>query len=113
MILDTSAGSPIDRKSLRAFYKGLIGDFFKILPMWEDSEITLPVHMRSLQIELLGGSGLVLIIKEEPAYLKLLCILQYMIDNPEMELREVRREVFKATSLCSKLEAKCAEGAIE
>jgi len=38
----------------------------------------------------------------------LLNILQYLIDNPECSLTVVKREVFRAISICNKLKAKYA-----
>lgn len=39
-------------------------------------------------------------------FVTLIAIVQYLIDNPETSERTVRREVFRAISLCNKLSAK-------
>ena len=40
----------------------------------------------------------------------LLSMLQYMIDRPDCPVSEVRREVFRAISICNRLKAEYAEG---
>ena len=60
--------------------------------------------MQSLQTELLGCSGLVTLLHDDAQILTLLSILQYLIDHPETETLTVKREVFKAISICEKLD---------
>jgi len=55
-------------------------------------------------------------IHPDPKFLSLLAILQYLIDHPGCEARDVKREVFRAISICGKLAdqyASPAEGALE
>ena len=39
-------------------------------------------------------------------FVSLMAIVQYLIDNPETETRTVKREIFRAISICNKLSAK-------
>lgn len=100
-------GVEINSKMFQNYIKALINKFFKILPMWEQCEGTaddsLITYMQSFQAELLGCKELVFEIKSDEAYLTLIAILQYLIDNPSLTVKTVRREVFKAISLCNKL----------
>ena len=82
-----------------------MNQFFKILPMRENGEETLCVYMKSLQVELLGCKELIPDMRDNPRYLTLLAILQYLVDNPSCPLQDVRREVFEAISICNKLES--------
>ena len=109
MMLNTTAGNQIDSKFLKSYFKDLIDRFFKILPMRENNEKTTCVYMQSLQSELLGCKNFVEAIGEDSLYLTLLAILQYLIDNPECQLSEVRREVFRAISICNKLKSRYLE----
>lgn len=108
MMIPTKAGVPIDATLLSNYLRALINLFFKILPIWESGESSLSTYMQSLQVELLGCKELVDAIHADPMFLSLVSILQYLIDNPSCETPVVKREVFKAISICNKLKAKYA-----
>ncbi len=108
MMVETTAGMPIDAEVLHNYFRNLVNHFFKILPIREQNEESLTTYMQSLQAELLGCKGLVSAIQNDASYLTLLSILQYLIDNPECTVREVKREVFRAISICNKLKAQYA-----
>lgn len=107
-MVETTAGVPIDIEILHNYFKNLVNHFFKILPIREQNEESLITYMQSLQAELLGCKGLISVFQNDALYLTLLSILQYLIDNPECSVKEVRREVFRAISICNKLEAQYA-----
>ena len=108
MMVETTAGMPIDAEVLHNYFRNLVNHFFKILPIREQNEESLTIYRQSLQAELLGCKGLVSAIQNDASYLTLLSILQYLIDNPECTVREVKREVFRAISICNKLKAQYA-----
>lgn len=101
--LKTSAGIPMDATALRDYLHSLINMFFKILPLWEDGESSLPVYMQSLQAEILGCKNFITAISGDTRFLSLLAILQYLIDTPDCDIKAVKREVFRAISICNKL----------
>lgn len=103
MKIDTTAGKPIDSKLLENYFTSLVNHFFKILPIREQNEESLNTYLESLQAEMLGCKGLITVIQEDASYLTLLSILQYLIDNPDCSQKVVRREVFRAISICNKL----------
>ena len=117
--LDTRLGVPIRADYINDFFHGLVNNFFKILPMWENSEETLPVYLQSLQLELLGLQELISPLKNVPDatakpssdYVSLLAILQRFIDDSDMRPERVRREVFKAISLCNRI-CSCLPGEV-
>lgn len=106
MMLDTVAGIPVTQELLCNYFKNLVNLFFKILPIREKEEASLTTYMQSLQIELLGCKELIIALNNDPYYLTLLAILQYLIDNPKCEVYKVKREVFHAISICNKLKVK-------
>ena len=108
MMIQTKAGVPMDAMVLSNYLRTLINLFFKILPIWENGESSLDTYMRSLQVELIGCKELVDAINNDPMFLSLISILQYLIDNPSCPIPVVKREVFKAISICNKLKAKYA-----
>ena len=105
MTVATKVELPVDSELLYNYFKTLVNHFFKILPMRENEEQTLPTYLRSLQIELIGGKDFIPTFNTDAGYLTLLNILEYLISNPDCTLRETRREVFRAISICNKLKA--------
>lgn len=106
MMIKTTAGVPMDAAILKNYFRTLINLFFKILPIWESGESSLDTYMRSLQAELLGCKELIEAIHEDPSFLSLISILQYLIDNPSCGVGVVKREVFRAISICNKLKSR-------
>ncbi len=113
MIVQTTSGVPMNISVLGVYLRSLVDRFFKILPIWENEEdalakASLTTYMKSLQSELLGCKELIVAIREDAGFMSLLSILQYLIDHPECSLVVVKREVFRAISICNKLKAKYA-----
>lgn len=105
MNVDTVFGLSVDKNLLCNYFKNLVNQFFKILPMRENDEDSVITYMQSLQIELLGCKDLIPEIRDNSLYLTLLSILQYLIENPECPIPLVKREVFRAISICNKLKS--------
>lgn len=108
MTIQTSVGVPMSTTMLSGYMRSLVNRFFKILPIRESGECSLETYMRSLQAEMLGCKELIVAICEDPEFISLLNILQFLIDNPECSVVTVKREVFRAISICNKLKAKYA-----
>lgn len=96
----------ITRCSLRNYMRNLVDRFFKILPLWEENEETLPIYLDSMLIELSGFRSMMFALHHDHDFVTLIAIVQYLIDNPETSSRTVRREIFRAISICNKLSAK-------
>ena len=96
----------ITRYSIRNYMRSLVDRFFKILPLWEEGEETLPAYLDSMLIELSGFRSMMFALHHDHEFVTLIAIIQYLIDNPETTPRTVRREVFRAISICNKLSAK-------
>lgn len=106
--VNTSNGVPVPRSLVHNYFRNLVNQFFKILPMREKNEPSLGEYMRSFQFELLGCQNVVSDLNTNSQFLTLLAILQYLIDHvddPELSNLAVRREVFRAISICNKLKA--------
>lgn len=89
--------------ALRNYFQRLVDHFFKILPMKEQSESSLNAYLDSLKFEIIGFNGLFEETDYNASVVALLAILQNFIDNPDTDLKTVRREVFHAISICNKL----------
>ena len=96
----------ITRYSLQNYMRSLVDRLFKILPLWEDGEETLPTYLDSLRLELLGFRSMMFALHHDQDYVTLIAIIQYLIDRPETSVRTVKREVFRAISICNKLSFK-------
>lgn len=108
MMIQTTVGVPMDATVLSNYFHTLVNLFFKILPIKESGESSLDTYMISLQAELLGCKELIEAIHDDPSFLSLIAILQYLIDNPSCSVTVVKREVFRAISICNKLKARYA-----
>jgi len=104
----TTNGYNVPAEMVDNYLSKLVDQFFKILPIKEEGEPSLNEFMRSLQAELLGFKGLMAEIGNDSMYLTLLSILQYLIEN-DCDVPVVKREVFKAISICKKLRNKYRE----
>jgi hypothetical protein len=110
MTFETTVGIPLDGQLLGNYLQYLVGLFFKILPLKENEEETLGTYLKSLQMELMGLDGLVTALHEDARFLSLLAILQYLRDDPDCAVAEVKREVFRAISICNKLQKQYGQG---
>lgn len=104
----TTNGYDVPTEMVGKYLDGLVNQFFKILPIKESGEPSLNGFMKSLQVELLGFKRLMAEVGNDSMYLTLLSILQYLIEN-DCDIPVVRREVFKAISICKKLRSKYCE----
>ena len=101
--LQTSAGLPLCLSISEKYFCSLVDRFFKILPIREKEEESLPIYLQSLQLELIGCQKLIVELKDCGILISLLSILQFFIDNPSSQISVYRREVFRAIGLCNKL----------
>lgn len=106
MMLDTIAEIKVDEVIVYNYFDALVSRFFKILPMRENGEKSLPIYIESLRDELIGCSGVINALNFDPSFLTLICILQFMIETPDARLSVIRREIFRAISICNNLKSR-------
>lgn len=109
MTIDTKSGFELEPTLLSNYFDQLINRFFKILPIRESEEKSLPVYVERLQRELFGCKELIPAMCTDDLYLTLLSVLQFLIDHPDCPVRDVRREVFGAINICNKLKSQYSE----
>jgi hypothetical protein len=95
----------IEEECFDTYMKGLIGDFYKILPIFENEPDTYKSHLDSFLIELKGVYCLVKKIHYDRNFMKLIATVQYLTEN-ECDHKRVKKEVFKCTSILEKLKTK-------
>lgn len=105
-MIQTRLGVPLGSDLVSSYFRNLVNMFFKILPMKENGEMTLDVYMESMMAELLGSQSLVPELSADAMFASLLFILQGLIDNPTWSHQRVRREVFRAISICNKMRSR-------
>ncbi len=108
-MIETDAGVKINARILSTYLRGLVGQFYKILPIRESEEQTLSIYMERLRKELLGCYGLFPTLREDTIFLSLINMLQYFTDYPYVGVEEYKREVFNAISVCKRLSEKYGE----
>lgn len=96
----------INSELINNYFSSLVNCFFKLLPIRESEEKTLAVYAESLQSELLGAGAIIQGVNNDSGYLSLIAILQHIIDEPDYPIPKVKREVFKAISICNRLKSK-------
>ncbi len=102
-MIETAAGTPVSDELVGRFFDSLINSFFKILPIRESNEPSLTVYMESLRNELMGCGNLIDGLALDSRFLKLLAILQFLIESPTATVPTVKREVFKAIRVCEQM----------
>ena len=93
----------VPNELVKNYFSSLVNCLSQILPIRESGEKTITVYLESLKAEMLGCNNLIESIHNDASYLTLISILQYFIDNPDCDLSEVRREVFRAIRICNKI----------
>lgn len=106
---NTILDQPLSENLVKNYFKNLVNRYFKILPMRENNEPSLSKYLRSLRIELIGCKGIIPELREEPDFLTLLSILEYIIENPNCPIDDIRSEVFHAISICKRLQKRAGE----
>lgn len=87
------------------YLKYLVNKLFKVLPMKEHEVESLNIYLRSLQIELIGSTGLIEVLKSDSQFLVLLNTIQFFIDN-DFDALTCKREVFKCIHILEDLQLK-------
>lgn len=101
--VETKYEISIPKNLVNNYCKNLINMFYKILPMKENGENTLDTYMESLMFELIGAKGVMVALRDDALFLSLMAILQGMIEQPDCDVSVIKREVFRAISICNKL----------
>lgn len=95
----------IEGECFENYLQGLTGEFYKLLPIFENEHDTFKSHLNSLLIEMKGVESLVKRIHYDRNFMKLIGTIQFFIDN-ECDHKTVKKEVFKCTSIIGKIKTK-------
>ena len=97
----------MSRVLLNRYFRNLVNQVYKILPMREAKTASLRKYIWRLSAELAGGAGLYPCLHEDAYYASLLNIMQYLYDHlDDCSLEQIKQLVFEGISLCKKLSEK-------
>jgi len=104
---ETSVGASLSAGLMENYFRNLVNQIYKILPMRENGTSSLGKYIWRLEAELLGGQTLILTVREDAYFGSLVNILQYLSENVmECSVEQVRQLVFEGISICEKLLAR-------
>lgn len=90
-------------ETLAMYFDRMVGRIYKILPLKESGELTLPEYLDSLVTEMTGVEimeGLA----DQPYYVSIAATVTFLSKNIDScEPAKVKREVFRLINLCKKL----------
>lgn len=86
------------------YFDHMVGRLYKILPLKESAEETLPEYLDGLYTEL-AGIERVTSLSRQPYYVSIVGIVSFLAGNiSTCDIKKVKRDVFRAINLCKKLE---------
>ena len=111
MNVDTSLGFYVSAGLLQEYFRNLVNQVYKILPMREEGTTTLQKYIWRLSAEIAGGASLYPGLNEDACYAGLLNILQYLSNHTDdCTVEQTKQLVFEGIHLCVELEKKYADG---
>ena len=109
MNIDTSLGLPLSSGLLENYFRTLVNQVYKILPMRESKTDSLQKYVWRLSAELIGGTGLYPELQEDSYFASLLNILQYLSDHSmDCSIDKTKQLVFEGIHICEKLSERYA-----
>ena len=107
MNINTSLGFSVNSRLFENYFKTLVNQVYKILPMREAEMDSLQKYIWRLTAEIVGGAGLYPNLREDSYYASLLNILQYLSDHySECTVEQTKQLVFEGIHICEKLSAR-------
>lgn len=104
--MKTAYGVCLDDAAVSAYFASLVNRIFKILPIREREEETLGAYLDSLAIELAGCESLLPVLSGDGEFISVLSTIRSLRDDPSLPVATVKREVFRAISICKRMETR-------
>ena len=89
-------------KATNLFLTNMIGAVFKVLPLNDSKNETLPDYLDSLYIQLIGGRDSHNELKESVEFASIINVIQYFKTN-EYSPKTCKREILKCVNVLEKL----------
>lgn len=93
----------IDDVMVKRYFDRMTGRIFKIIPIREEGEFPVQPYLVSLLREMLGAKDLMEAINQDERFLQCLNILNYLSENPELDVKTLKSEVFHILNLVKKI----------
>lgn len=111
MTFETSVGEPLSAGLLENYFRNLVNQVYKILPMREKETESLRKYIWRLEAELIGFRGLTLDLREDAYFGNLIGTLFYLSEHVmDCSTEQVKQLVFECIGTCEKLAARYAGG---
>lgn len=81
----------------------LINRVYKCLPMKENEEPTLSLHINSLLREIIGNQNLIVQLKNNANFVSLIGKLNYLAITKNIDLKTYRKDIFDCIALIEKI----------
>ena len=98
----------IPKENFCNYFKFLINKTYKILPLKEENSKTLQSYLESYLRELIGNKELVSRLVDEPKFISIMNILQFLISE-EYSVKVCKKEVFKCIRILEEINKKYFE----
>lgn len=95
----------IQKESFCNYFKFLINKTYKILPLKEENSNTLISYLEGYLRELVGNKELIAVLVDEPQFVTVLNIIQYLISET-YSVETCRKEVFRCIRILEKINTK-------
>ncbi|POO87874.1 hypothetical protein [Clostridium sp. 3-3] len=92
-------------ESFEKYFDYLINKTYKILPMKEENSATLKSYLEGFQRELVGNKYLVEVLVNEPRFITVLNIIQYLIAEDYSKII-CKKEVFRCIKILEEIQSK-------
>lgn len=99
----------LPRDSFCKYFDYLINKTYKILPLKESNSETLKTYLESYLRELVGNKNLVDMLVDEPKFITVLNIMQFLISE-EYSTNICKKEVFKCIHILEEINLKYFKG---
>lgn len=90
------------------YFDYLINKTYKILPLKEENSETLKSYLESYLRELIGNKELVSVLVNEPKFITVLNIMQYLISE-EYSVKICKKEIFRCIHILEEIKSKYFE----
>ena len=93
----------IGTKFLINYLNFLINRVYKCLPMKENQESSLYLHIESLLREIIGNNNLIIQLKNNANFISLIGKLNYLAITKDIDIKVYRKDIFDCISLIEKI----------
>ena len=92
----------VSKATFAGYIDSFVARFYKILPLKEEGEKSLPYYIESFQREMVGCAELFPEVAQDSIFITLLSVLEYLKNN-DCDVAVVKQEVFRSIQLVKRM----------